>query len=145
MRYFLSLIATLVMAMPLLSQEHGLADLRGQARPLLIFAQPGTPQLEEQQRLLRLDTAALRERDIVVVLPPELDYVRENGINTTHFSHAEDLALRQRFHIEQGQFAVLLVGKDGEEKMRSKTPLTTESLSQAVDAMPMRKEETRHR
>ncbi len=146
MRSFIALATVLTLTVPALSQEHGLADLRGTARPLLIFAQPGTPLLEEQRRLLRLDTPGLRQRDVIIVLPPELDFVTdEGGMQTTHFSHAEDQALRQRFRISPGQFTIVLVGKDGEEKLRSNTPLGTEKLCQTIDAMPMRKDEMHHR
>ena len=122
-----------------------LSDLRNHARPLLIFAAPGSSPLEEQRRLLRLDVKSLTDREVVVVLPPELDTVTEGSMRLTHFSHAEDLALRQRFHITPGQFTVLLVGKDGEEKSRSLSPLTTEQISATIDAMPMRQDEMRRR
>lgn len=42
-------------------------------------------------------------------------------------------------------FYVVLVGKDGGEKLRRATPLSPEELFAIVDAMPMRRAEMRER
>jgi hypothetical protein len=42
-------------------------------------------------------------------------------------------------------FSVVLIGKDGGEKLRRATPLSPEELFAIVDAMPMRRAETRER
>ena len=42
-------------------------------------------------------------------------------------------------------FSVVLIGKDGGEKLRRTTPLSSEELFAIVDAMPMRRAEMRER
>jgi hypothetical protein len=42
-------------------------------------------------------------------------------------------------------FSVVLIGKDGGEKLRRATPLSPEELFAIVDAMPMRRAEMRER
>ena len=42
-------------------------------------------------------------------------------------------------------FVVILIGKDGGEKLRSRHPLRVESLTKGIDAMPMRQDEMRSR
>ncbi len=41
-------------------------------------------------------------------------------------------------------FTVILVGKDGSEKLRSQNLLTTEKLFALIDSMPMRRGEMRN-
>jgi hypothetical protein len=36
---------------------------------------------------------------------------------------------------------VILIGKDGEEKLNSRTPVTVDQLEKLIDSMPMRKRE----
>ena len=44
-----------------------------------------------------------------------------------------------------GEFAAILVGKDGTEKFRSDEPVRPETLFGLIDAMPMRRREVRDR
>jgi hypothetical protein len=50
---------------------------------------------------------------------------------------------RREFGIGRGDFAVVLVGKDGGEKLRSTEPLRSRDLLDRIDAMPMRRREMR--
>jgi len=54
---------------------------------------------------------------------------------------AEMNALRARFQIGQSEFAVVLVGKDGSEKFRTKKAISVLKLDEIVDAMPMGRQE----
>lgn len=48
------------------------------------------------------------------------------------------------YNVEKGEFMVLLIGKDGTEKLRQSKPLATDSLFSVIDAMPMRQREMRN-
>ena len=48
---------------------------------------------------------------------------------------------RRRFKVSPEGFTAILVGKDGEEKMRSQIPITAAKLFEAIDVMPMRRQE----
>jgi hypothetical protein len=50
---------------------------------------------------------------------------------------------RRELGIGRGAFAVVLVGKDGGEKLRSTEPLRSRDLLDRIDAMPMRRREMR--
>jgi len=118
-----------------------LAGLRDRARPLLIFApRPDDPQLEIQLRRLQAGAAALAEREVVTVALP----YRAPATTAAMLGDAEAEAARQRFGVTPGDFLVVLLGKDGEEKLRSSHPLSLERLERTIDAMPMRQEEMRH-
>ncbi len=55
----------------------------------------------------------------------------------------EQAAARRRFHVRPNDFTVILIGKDGGEKLRSHQPVSLDILRSTIDAMPMRQEEMR--
>lgn len=101
---------------------------RWNLRPVLVFAPSGEhPDFLRQEELLAMDAEGLAERDVRVV--------RVLGDS--------DAALRTRFRAPMAEFAVILVGKDGGEKLRSSEPVTTGELFALIDTMPMRQREMR--
>jgi hypothetical protein len=54
-------------------------------------------------------------------------------------------AVRERFGVARSDFTVILVGKDGGEKLRDSKPLTYARLQATIDAMPMRRQEMKER
>jgi hypothetical protein len=122
-----------------------LAGMRDRVRPLLIFAPaPDDPRLELQLRGLHEAQAALVERDVVVVVVPFKSPSTSGAMLTGKMlSDADAQAARRRFKIAPGEFVVILVGKDGGEKLRSSEPLAVTTLRETIDAMPMRQEEMR--
>ena len=50
-------------------------------------------------------------------------------------------ALRERYAVPEGAFAVVLIGKDGGEKERYDKPVQPDVLYEVIDAMPMRRRE----
>ena len=142
-----SLFAALVpMAVP--AQNTTLQALHNQARPLLIFA-PGDNDVRVQQQLTNLigHSADLRDRDMRVVIVPTASPTgtEPTDLPTASFATDEQQHARRRFHVGVNEFAVILVGKDGGEKLRSHSPLPWQRLSSTVDSMPMRKDEMRQR
>jgi hypothetical protein len=126
-----------------------LAALHDRYRPLLVFAPDITPEFREQMRLLSTSAKDLQERDVMTV--PITDHWSEMGdgifdrIHTLSLSKTDQAAARRRFHIAPSAFTVILLGKDGGEKLRSTRPLTLKKLNDTIDAMPMRQEEIRTR
>jgi hypothetical protein len=57
----------------------------------------------------------------------------------------EAIALRRRLGLPGDGFLAVLVGKDGEAKITSRSPIPTETLFSTIDAMPMRRDEMRGR
>ena len=47
--------------------------------------------------------------------------------------------LRRRYRLPTNAFAVILIGKDGEIKMRQARPIAAAALENTIDAMPMRR------
>jgi hypothetical protein len=109
-----------------------LVGLRDNARPLLIFApKPDDPQLEIQLRRTQQNATVLAERDVVVIAIPY------NSPSTTPamLTDADTQTARRRFNIAPADFAIILLGKDGGEKLRFSKPLAIDKLCQTIDAM----------
>jgi hypothetical protein len=144
--------------MPMLSLEASrpeitLASLRHDYRPLLVFAPSANEEFHQQMLVLAQQTRDFEARQILVI--PVLFRRRKEGkeeipssetlpeADTMELEAAECASVRRRFHIGQDDFAVILVGKDGGEKLRSRTPVTMERLIKLIDSMPMRQKEIR--
>ncbi len=117
-----------------------LAALRDRYRPLLLFAaSPGDPSLLAQMTRLKDHAPGLNERDVLVIAIP-FNTPSPTAISLT----ADDAeAARRRFRVAPTDFAAILLGKDGGEKLRSSKPIAFERLSEKIDSMPMRKNEIR--
>lgn len=101
-----------------------LSQYRWKNRLLLLFApSPADVRFREQRRLFAGGEAGFEDRDLLLL---EL---------------LKDTEARERFGVEEGRFALVLVGKDGTEKFRSHEPVPTEDVFSRVDAMPMRRRE----
>ncbi|MFD1256715.1 DUF4174 domain-containing protein [Mucilaginibacter terrae] len=94
-------------------------------RQLLVFADNvNNSNLKTQQKILNADTDGLQERDIEV----KFYYANRD----------KDKFLEKSIKLG---FTVILVGKDGGDKLRSTSPFTLKKLYTTIDAMPMRQSE----
>ena len=96
-------------------------------RPVIVFANTDLDvNFQTQMKSLRQGAEELAARDVVVL-------VDANPTDKT--------ALRKKFR-PRG-FAVLLMGKDGQIKLRKPFPWDARELSRSIDKMPMRQQEMR--
>ena len=94
-------------------------------RQLLIFADnANNSTLKTQQKILSADADGLKERDIEV-----------------RFFYADRDQDKFRQKNIKSAFTIILVGKDGGDKLRSTKPLNLQKLYGTIDAMPMRQSE----
>ena len=121
--------------------------MRGCYRPLLVFAPTaGDRRLAVQGSALDQAADDMMDRNVLLVpviesrggesrggLEPPLDapYSILGG--------RENAAARRRFGVAPGRFTVVLLGEDGNEKLRSEKPVTAEDLNSLIDKMPTRK------
>ena len=112
----------------------------GSARVLLVFAPSGQdPRLDEQQRMLSEDREGAAERDLVLV--PVAGTGPASKATGRTIDEAGNRRLRERYAVAAGTFSVLLIGKDGGVKLRSRSVVPAARLFALVDAMPMRRAE----
>ena len=121
-----------------LAQGFDLDGLRWERRPLLVFAPSAEAPLALALRdaLGRAD-AGLFDRDMVVIEVYGNDAARADGAPLPSGTAAR---LRQRFGVAATQELVVLVGKDGGEKLRTASP-DLDAVFRLIDTMPMRRRE----
>lgn len=109
-------------------------------RPVFVFApEPAHPELQRQNAINGTAEAAFRERDMVVVT------VTGEHVSATLGPPPEASAAELRVHhaVPADAFTVILVGKDGSEKLRANSAVTADQFADMIDAMPMRRQEMR--
>lgn len=96
-------------------------------RPIVVFADsPLDPRFQEQIELLESDLEELLIRDIVVVVD-------------TNPSAKSDV----RTQLRPRGFMLVLVGKDGQVKLRKPAPWDVREITHAIDKWPIRQKEIR--
>jgi hypothetical protein len=94
-------------------------------RPIVIFANSDKdPNFISQMEFLSQDIKALKERDIVVLVD-------------TNPSFTSVLRKKLRPH----GFAFILIGKDGQVKLRKPSPWNIREIARVIDKMPIRQQE----
>lgn len=94
-------------------------------RPIVIFANSDKdPNFISQMEFLSQDIKALKERDIVVLVD-------------TNPSIPSLLRKKLRPH----GFAFILIGKDGQVKLRKPSPWNIREIARVIDKMPIRQQE----
>ncbi len=69
----------------------------------------------------------------------------ENRLANLPLNKEQGISLRKKFSIMPGQHMVILIGKDGELKLRKQLPVELSEIFSVIDAMPMRQREMRER
>ena len=107
------------------TKDTDLSSYRWTHRPIVVFANsPEDVNYTRQIKMLESERNQLLVRDVVVLTdtnPSEVSPLRE--------------LLRPR------GFGLLLIGKDGQVKLRKPFPWSVRELSRAIDKMPMRRQE----
>lgn len=104
-----------------------LAQFQWTNRLLVIFADTGNdPRFVEQMDLLSEQSDELDERDVIVLLDTD-----------------PTLESRLRERMRPRGFAIVLVGKDGQIRLRKPFPWSVREISRAIDKSPLRQRELR--
>lgn len=124
----------------LVSEADPLADYRWKNRVVLIFGDEMEGAVKAQHDALEADTSGVDDRDMVVLAV--VGQIVSDGGSQGNLPTAD--ALREQFGIaQQAPFTIVLVGKDGTEKLRETEPVATRDLFGLIDSMPMRRNEKR--
>jgi hypothetical protein len=126
------------MAMPL-----DLDQFQWKNRLLFLFApNRNHPLFEALHKSLAAQKTEAADRDLVVF---EILESGPSSMNSKYLASEAALSLRKRYKVNQGEFAVLLVGKDGGIKLNRQNETRLEDIFALIDAMPMRQEEMRQK
>jgi len=125
-------------------QPAALKAMRDCYRPLLVFAPSARDaSLLAQQAMLDQYADDMMDRNLlyVPVLAQSGHFDAPLDAPYVILKQSEMNAIRARFQIHPAEFVVVLVGKDGGEKFRTKKAISVLKLDEIVDAMPMGRDE----
>ena len=135
----------LIFAMVLLTTSTQAADLTQylwQNRLLLMVAPiPTTPMFLDARKTLDQRWDAIQDRDIVVFCLFSNKGTRAN--DNTPLTQDEVTQLRRRYALTDSATSMILIGKDGGEKMRQPLDGDLSEVFAEIDTMPMRQQEMR--
>ena len=74
-----------------------------------------------------------------------LEFPKVNFSVCSFLDESEKLVKKlQKYKVKKEAFVLILIGKDGGEKMRKEQPIQAATLFSTIDAMPMRQAEMRN-
>ena len=116
-----------------------LSDYRWERRPLLVFAPTNSdPRLVESLSRLDADRCGVLDRDMVVgVLVGQGSSTLDGQVLDTE----QVQRLTSRYGVGEPDFTVVLIGKDGGEKLRVNEVPDLQTVFAVIDGMPMRSRE----
>ena len=142
MSLLLAAVLAWAMTPPVPAEPVSVDALRWSKRVLVSFAPAA-----DDERAARLDTAleaaacAVDERDLVPVRVPS----SPDKDPPFDVMPSDAQALRERFDVAPDTFRVVLIGKDGGEKLRLDEVPDLDAVFALIDGMPMRRAEIRER
>ncbi len=121
--------------------QFNLSSQKWKNRVLLVFAlSADNATYQQQMQLLNQYQRGLKERDLLVV---HVLRTATNLNNQEQLFLDTSAKLRQRFGVDNDDFRVILIGKDGSAKRQDTTIVQPETIFRQIDAMPMRQQEMR--
>jgi hypothetical protein len=133
-------LALLLLAGTCTAQEPSLSQLQGSARILVVFAPDAHNQdFNRQLQLIERHSFELSLRNTVVVpISSSMDTAAHFSFeNLPLISSAEQADLRDRFHVQSGDFLVVLLNEEGNVQIRSASPVDIHELTASLDAAPL--------
>ena len=116
-----------------------LSNFEWQKRPLLIFApNHHDDRLQKITDHLRQKRCDLDDRDMIIGIIVKQG---RSSLDDLTLSPQNAAAMRGNYRINNDQFAVLLIGKDGGEKYRLYDIPDLDEIFVMIDGMPMRQDE----
>lgn len=140
---FLSAVLLSSISVSVNAQGFNLNDHKWKDRVLLIFSpNTYTHHYRDQVRELKSAKNGIQERDLKVyhILQESSASVKGEIIEGE-----ETDPLLSEFDVSPSEYTVILIGKDGTEKLRTNETLSARRLFKEIDAMPMRKLEMKEK
>lgn len=118
-------------------------DYLWEKRVVIVFAPSGHHPAFTQQNFHLADAPdGITARDLVVWRVIDRQYV---SVDEERKAQLSTPPFYEYFQVSSDDFAFVLLGKDGTEKLRSDVPVTRDELFRIIDAMPMRQREMQSR
>ena len=136
------LLSSLILGAAVVSASAApLAAERWNKRVVVAFADAPHPRLKRQLDGLLADRTTPAERDMLVIAVAGSEVSAPYGAVPSGVSAD---ALRRSYGIAPDTpFTVILIGKDGGQKLRQTEPVAAEDILGLIDSMPMRRNEAK--
>jgi hypothetical protein len=122
--------------------QHSLAQLQNNARMLIVFApDANSPAFKRQLELIQRHSFELSIRNTVVVPVSTASKFGEEKFSFENLpvgTAAEQAEARNRFHVQPGDFLVILLDEDGTVQIRSAAPVDIHEVTASLDSLPPR-------
>jgi hypothetical protein len=127
----------LFLILNLLVLDNPLQEYQWENRILVVFSEKdGKSILEDQQQLFAAHQAGMDDRDLIVFTITGSSGKGPGG----NLQDSEIVYLKEKYEPAK-PYSIILIGKDGGEKLRSDDVLSIKKLFNTIDAMPMRQSE----
>jgi hypothetical protein len=121
---------------------HSLAQLQNNARMLIVFApDSNNPDFKRQLELIQRHSFELSIRNTVFVPVSTASRYGEEKFSFENLpigTPAEQAEARSRFHVQPGDFLVILLDQDGAIQIRSASPVDIHEVTASLDSLPPR-------
>jgi len=122
--------------------QHALAQLQSNARMLLVFApDANSPEFKRQLELIQRHSFELSIRNTVFVPVSTASRYGDERFSFENFpvgAPNEQAEARSRFHVQPGEFLVILVDEHGNQQIRSAVPVDIHELTASLDSLAPR-------
>jgi hypothetical protein len=136
----LVLVSPCLVGSCLAQPEEPLTQLQGTSRLLMVFSPDSNNiNFKRQLGLIEHHVYELTERNTVVVPVAFVSNGAEDRFSGENLRLGTDqAAARARFHVQPGEFLVVVLNADGTERMRSGSPIDIHELTARLDIPPRR-------
>ena len=125
------------------AQAMDLSRYQWKNRLLFVFAPDRSyPMYTALHNSLAAQAAEVADRDLVVFEVLDSD---RSSTNKDIIDPETARRLREKFDVDRGDYAVILVGKDGGTKLKRQGRTALKDIFALIDSMPMRQEEMRQK
>ena len=140
MNWLVVMLFLMVFSKPVLSPGQSVVEsLIWKKRVVLLFGTSASPVLSQQFRELCADMDGISDRDIAIFRVTSDNVFKDRDEKRLNEVSAQQL--RQRYSVDKESFCLILIGKDGAEKLRKEGFTDRDELYKVIDAMPMRRRE----
>jgi hypothetical protein len=138
----LSLVLLVLLGTCTAQDQHSLAQLQNNARMLIVFApDANSPAFKRQLELIQRHSFELSIRNTVVVPVSTASKFGEEKFSFENLPvgiPAEQVEARNRFHVQPGDFLVILLAEDGSVQIRSAVPVDIHEVTASLDSLAPR-------
>lgn len=145
MKNLITFVSIIIMSAFVTSNEVSAIDLskyRWKNRLIIsLISESGYSESQQQSKNRDIELNGWNERDLVLIELGPNNIIKINGISKNNMNSEN---LKNYFSAEKYSYLSIILGKDGNEKLRSQKAISNKTIFELIDSMPMRKQEIKN-